>query len=238
MSHIAGEASDQPMEYPRSPPHPQVVVPFVPTPQAYAQPYPPAPQMYYPPQQYAAPMVVPYPSSPPVVYVQPGQVGPPGATVYMMPMGPQALQPQPIIVTVPANRKVKGQYYDHAVAALVLHILGLTAGFFICEIPSIALSLHMVAKGAIKKRDRPAVIGLSIMELIAIAFLPAFVWYSKSITDCYNSFFFGTSCYTYEFWLGWITFIVFFVFAICFGIPRTVLTWKARYQQRSQQPHQ
>eukprot|EP01113_Clastostelium_recurvatum_P029909 TRINITY_DN361_c0_g2_i1.p1 TRINITY_DN361_c0_g2~~TRINITY_DN361_c0_g2_i1.p1 ORF type:complete len:305 (-),score=77.89 TRINITY_DN361_c0_g2_i1:113-895(-) len=244
--------------------------------------------------------------APQYIYLQPGQMPPPGAQVYMMPPQAQVQPQQPVYYPQPAagampqqqqymmmggapqqqqqyitippgqqqpylmpapvgmqptivyvNGSPKGPYLRHAVAVLVLYILGVTAGFWFCDIFSLALSLHMARKKVIDKKHRPAVIALSILELIGWVFVGAFSWYytewtiyrapsSISYSSYYSSYrdpATGTYCYRQysddypygatnyykcSMYYGWISFIIYFVFAIAFGIPRVVFTWKAR----------
>eukprot|EP01113_Clastostelium_recurvatum_P018141 TRINITY_DN213_c0_g1_i2.p1 TRINITY_DN213_c0_g1~~TRINITY_DN213_c0_g1_i2.p1 ORF type:complete len:237 (+),score=60.03 TRINITY_DN213_c0_g1_i2:279-989(+) len=199
--------------YPYADPHASMAAP---APAGYA----PQPQPGYgqPPQPY-------YGQPPPTVYLQPGQAPPPGAAVYMMPM---AAAPQPQVVVVSAPAQPKGPYSGHATAMLILHILALTCGFWVCELPSVAISLHMAAKHVIRKEDRAAVIALSVLELIGLAFFPCFIWYYQYETVCYFSFFGSEYCSIMPVWYGWIAIVVYFIFSLAFGIPRTCLTWRAR----------
>eukprot|EP01113_Clastostelium_recurvatum_P029907 TRINITY_DN361_c0_g1_i2.p2 TRINITY_DN361_c0_g1~~TRINITY_DN361_c0_g1_i2.p2 ORF type:complete len:296 (+),score=68.61 TRINITY_DN361_c0_g1_i2:1005-1892(+) len=220
---------------------------YVMPPQAQPQPQPVGQPVYYP-QPAAAPQQQQYvmmggPPQQQYITIPPGQQQP-----YLMP-APVGMQPTIVYV----NGTPKGPYFRSAVAVLVLYILGVTAGFWICDIFSLALSLHMARKKVIDKKHRPAVIALSILELIGWVFVGAFSWFFTEWTiysptsNPYSSYYrdpaTGTYCYrqysdVYPYgatnyyrctvYYGWISFIVYFVFAIAFGIPRVVFTWKAK----------
>jgi hypothetical protein len=187
------------------------------------------------------------------VQLQPGQQPPPGSfVVYTAP------QPtiQPIYIAAQAPQR---PYYRHAVASLVLFVLGLTAGFGICLVPSVAISLHMVVMKVIPAQNRAKVIAFSVFELIASVFLFGFSWFFTSYTtsqpitnadDYYDDYDYSIPfgvCYNYGYdpvgsrtyycsqYYGWIAIVVFFVVGLAFGTPRTIYTFQARNNLAGQQ---
>jgi len=110
----------------------------------------------------------------------------------------------------------------HAVTVLVTFLVGFFT--YACYIASIAVSLHMVRKGYIVKRQA-AVIAFSILEMIAWAFVASFVWYSDYQCSPYYDYYGNYIWNCYTMWWGWISIVVWGVFALCFGIPRVIFSW-------------
>jgi len=179
--------------------------------------YPPQGVAYAPPAAY--PMYAPPGGFPPgtqVVYGAPPP-GTPANVVYVM---QQPASPVPVYTTsTNVDRSQQGS------ACLICFIIGFF--IWIAYLPSIIISFQLVVtKKQISPSRAKAVLAFAILELIAWLFVPAFIWYS----DIY--------CYTeinldgydievcYDFWYGWISLIVFYTFALCFGIPRVIFCYR------------
>jgi len=106
-----------------------------------------------------------------------------------------------------------------ALRCLILHLLSFV--LVIPQIISIGISLYMVKKSFVIKR-KGEVTALSVIELIAFAFLCSFIWYYQ--VDCADDFFRDELICKKE-WKGWIGIVVWGTFAIGFGIPRVLICW-------------
>jgi len=205
-------------------------------PATYTQPatYAQLPMMYGQPQ--AQPQVL-YIYAPQGCYPVPGNPGllavPNGAAVPSQASQQQVFStgtnltnfaPMAVMAPPPAvNKKARGL----AIAALVTFLVGYFT--YVCYLASVIISLHMVRKGYIVKK-RSHVIAFAILELIAWAFVASFSWYYE--IDCYstNGYYSGGyeyygNMYCYTMWWGWISLIVWGVFALAFGIPRVIFTY-------------
>jgi len=176
------------------------------------QPVAPQPTSYavYP-SGYPAQNVV-YQNGQPVVYAS-------------HPMPSYSSAPQQVIYVQSAPSQ-SGPYHGHATAALILYILS-TVGIWICALPSIAISLQLVAHKVIPRDKRAAVIVCSIFELIAFAFVPSFVWYGQTVCHYYYSYYYSDSWCYYN-WMGWIAIVIWWGFTIACGIPRIIYTYGAK----------
>jgi len=116
-----------------------------------------------------------------------------------------------------------GPWNGTATASMILFILS-ACGIWLCSLPSIILSLQLVSKKVIPERHRAGVIACSIIELIGFFFVPSISWYGQTICDGWSY----DRTYCYYFWLGWIGIVIWWVFTIACGIPRTIYTFRAR----------
>eukprot|EP01113_Clastostelium_recurvatum_P032794 TRINITY_DN425_c0_g1_i3.p1 TRINITY_DN425_c0_g1~~TRINITY_DN425_c0_g1_i3.p1 ORF type:complete len:227 (-),score=47.59 TRINITY_DN425_c0_g1_i3:125-805(-) len=143
--------------------------------------------------------------------------------------------PQNYVVYNTCNTRQRGPYFNAATTAFVLYLVGMLC-FPPLLIVSIAISLHLVRKGIICADRRGAVIAFSILELISWMFVGSFSWFFTSHKITYCAAYSGYNCLYYQtryttMWWGWISLVVMYAFALFFGIPRTVFTYKARYNQ-------
>jgi len=161
-----------------------------------------------------------YLPNPQVVYAVPQQiqvVPPINNVVYAL--------PPPMIPCACTNSYPNRNLQLAAAACAALFVFGLFTWFF--YLFSVVISLHMVRKRYISNR-RLTIIVLSILELHAWCFVPAFIWYSTDA--CVPNALYPSEENCYVQWWGWIPLVTFALFAFVFGIPRVVLTF--RYDQK------
>src|SRR2546421_405573 len=65
---------------------------------------------------------------------------------------------------------------------------------------------------------------LSLLEIMGYSWVLVASW--STTQQCYYSYsYYSYSNYTcYTFWIGWVYMVIWWVFAIAFGIPRIILT--------------
>jgi hypothetical protein len=109
-------------------------------------------------------------------------------------------------------------------ATLVCFVLGLFTWF--SDLPSIALTLHMVVKGHIV-RHKVALILLSVVELLMWLVFPCFIWYfsieDKCVSEASTSIDITNDCGD-NFFNSWRAAILVFVSMLGLGITRILLS--------------
>jgi len=187
----------------------------------YGQPQQPIMYVYAPQGSY------PLPGNPTLIAIPQGQAVPANGA----PLQHQQIFALPNTV-YPAGVVNPDRNRTHANGLAVAMLVTFLVGYFtfVTYLASIIISLHMVRREYIVKR-KAAVIAFSILELIAWAFVVSFSWYYEEYCYSYpyynynyNSSYYYTQCYTM--WWGWISFVVWGGFALAFGIPRVIFSWK------------
>ena len=125
-------------------------------------------------------------------------------------------------------------------AVLVLHVLS----YFIWILSplSCAISLAMAFRGGLKPNCTRTVKLLALGEILAFVFLAAYCWHTVNYRSCSTSYDYPSSdprcnyandyigcptseyCYTYNYWDGWISMVVYGASLFLFGIARTVMS--------------
>lgn len=159
--------------------------------------------------------VAAYPSAypPQLMYAAPPP-GSPANVVYVV-AAPPPISPVPVVTSAP-NRDI----YSMSMACIICYLVGFCV--WVVYLPSIIISLQMVSKKHIPEGKRTAVVVFSVLELLAWLFVPCFIWYSTE--QCYYDLY---DDYCTVYWWGWISLVTFYVFALCFGIPRVLFTYRA-----------
>jgi len=123
---------------------------------------------------------------------------------------------QPAVNTVPyvttrPNRDIQSM----ASSCLICYIIGFF--FWIVYLPSLIISFQMVGRKYIPESKRTMIVVFGVLELVAWLFVPCFIWYYTGY--CFEDLY-ETYCYIQ--WWGWISLVIFYSFALCFGIPRVI----------------
>jgi len=173
---------------------------------------------------YAPQGTYPVPGNPTLIAIPQGQAVPQGAPQQQ----PVFAAPNNVIAPFVIDDRAR-RYRRHATNLAVAALVTFLVGYFtyLTYLASIIISLHMVRRGYIQKR-KVEVITFSVLELVAWAFVAAFGWYYDDACYYYN---YGYTSYSYTYycytiWWGWISLVVWGTFALAFGIPRVIFTWR------------